>query len=518
MVNLKIFIGASSEADEYARVVKHALEGVGISTIPWRRVFRPGDYGLDALDRLMHQADGAVLIATADDRTWYRGVESFSPRDNIIFELGYFLHAFGRQRIAIVRVPHHDGTLPRVPTDLSGLTTINFDANEVESNADHIASWALRFRDSFNPSHPDSAEVVRIVRDKIPMVPATWHGLIERLVLAPMLAGLRTAVSGEVSLTSGQYYSRLDTEIADAAEGTHIMAVSTVSSRAWANDKDQQRYFKKNIIAATRGAKIRRLFVVPGDSADDLKGMIRLQDESGVDVRVATSENAPLFNALEDMVIFFQARSPQFLRAYIALPAFSNSGQVRGGKLILDHGRCQERREAFEAAWQFGVSPRDMAGRAFYKREFAPGLTMVTRSTSSDVVTCEEATIARGIPLRNELKTLIIETTRGLFAIHLPGNERLSLRRLKRILEVDEARLAGPSILQGLGIVSGAVSAVLEPVWSLPHLIDRSVVGLNFVATNNGTLRGYFRFDPRILLEADSSYLVDIVEPVPEYR
>jgi predicted nucleotide-binding protein len=65
----KVFVGASSEAGEHEQLVRDVLEEVGIETIPWRHSFRPGEYGLDSFDRITRQADGAILIASADDKT-----------------------------------------------------------------------------------------------------------------------------------------------------------------------------------------------------------------------------------------------------------------------------------------------------------------------------------------------------------------------------------------------------------------------------------------------------------------
>jgi hypothetical protein len=78
----------------------------------------------------------------------------------------------------------------------------------------------------------------------------------------------------------------------------------------------------------------------------------------------------------------------------------------------------------------------------------------------------------------------------------------ISLRRVKDVLETEQAKLASPETLSDIGLSPGTVSAILEPVWSLPHLIDRAVLALEFVTTNNRTKTGYFRFDPKVLLTA----------------
>ena len=143
-------------------------------------------------------------------------------------------------------------------------------------------------------------------------------------------------------------------------------------------------------------------------------------------------------------------------------------------------------------------------------RRAAPGLQMPMYELSQSVVTCEEAARARGIPLAQELKTLILRTDQGLVAAHLPGDGVLSLRRVKDRLGTAEAHLAGPEELLELGLSAGTVSAVLEPVWSMPHVISRRLLDIGEASTNNGTRTGYFRFDPAILVEAVDVIVADL--------
>jgi prolyl-tRNA editing enzyme YbaK/EbsC (Cys-tRNA(Pro) deacylase) len=75
---------------------------------------------------------------------------------------------------------------------------------------------------------------------------------------------------------------------------------------------------------------------------------------------------------------------------------------------------------------------------------------------------CEEAAAAKGVHLFKELKTLIVETSSGLIAVHLPGDARLSLRAVKVFLEAEEAYVADPETLLGLGLSPGTVSAILD--------------------------------------------------------
>lgn len=131
-----------------------------------------------------------------------------------------------------------------------------------------------------------------------------------------------------------------------------------------------------------------------------------------------------------------------------------------------------------------------------------PGLILPVYLLDHEVVSCEQAASAKNIPLANELKTIIVNTSVGIRAVHVPGNKRVFLRAVKRALACDQAFIAPPECLQTLGLKAGTVCPVLDPVWTMTHLISESVLGLGFVSTNNGTLSGYFRFPPQLLLGA----------------
>jgi prolyl-tRNA editing enzyme YbaK/EbsC (Cys-tRNA(Pro) deacylase) len=134
----------------------------------------------------------------------------------------------------------------------------------------------------------------------------------------------------------------------------------------------------------------------------------------------------------------------------------------------------------------------------------APGLTLPAIGLSQEVVTCDEAAASKGIPIENELKTLILTTSQGLQALHVRGDKHASFRKVKKFLRVKQAFMASKDDLRQMGLLPGMVCPILEPVWNLRHLIDAKVLELKFVSTNNGTRSQYFVFPPHILLTADS--------------
>jgi prolyl-tRNA editing enzyme YbaK/EbsC (Cys-tRNA(Pro) deacylase) len=132
-----------------------------------------------------------------------------------------------------------------------------------------------------------------------------------------------------------------------------------------------------------------------------------------------------------------------------------------------------------------------------------PGLTLPSHPSSKAVVTCKDAAAARGIPLTNELKSIVLEANKEVVVVHVPGDKYVSLRAVKRTLGLTQAHLASPEMLSELVLTPGTVCAVLEPVWSLRHLISEEVFQLSYVSTNDGTLNGYFVFPPDLLLLAE---------------
>jgi len=134
-----------------------------------------------------------------------------------------------------------------------------------------------------------------------------------------------------------------------------------------------------------------------------------------------------------------------------------------------------------------------------------------------DVVSCDAAAEAKDLPLWRELKSLVLETGRRhaqgehcLVVAHIRGDHRLSLRTVKHVLQVSEARLASPAMLQSLGVAPGTVHPFHPSLWVLEHLVDPEVLRLEWVTTNAGRLDAYVVFDPAILLRATTITINDL--------
>jgi len=512
---IEIFVGSSKEAAEYDRNLRSILENFNVRALSWHDdVFPPGYFNLQSLLKISTTVDAAIIIATPDDKTWYRDQMRMLPRDNILFELGLFISELGTQRTGIVHViPSGQTEAAALPTDLGGLTTIQYHPDKPANNEKLIGKWLDNVRSAVSGCDSVFEEVAKMLRGNFTALSASWREAIAQFILFPLKISLNSALRGEIILTPGQYYHELYKEMESADNTSDIFAVATLSSLMWSEDREQEGYLEKNIQAAKKGAKIRRLFVQNKEKFKEFKNVFLRQLEAGIQIKFAPPELISKLDSLEDMVIFSK-RESGLSRAYITYQDIFNQRRVRYGKLVLDEQTCLALERIFEQAWFVGTDVAELMKKTYIeagpsRKTPPPGDTLKVYKLSKPVESCQEAAEARCVPLKNELKTLIAKTSKGLVAVHIPGDRNANLRAIKSALECDEAYLLPLEELTGMGLSRGTVSALLEPVWSLPHLVSRSVLYLEYVTTNNKTLKGYFRFDPKILLKAESIMIGD---------
>jgi hypothetical protein len=119
-----IFIGSSSEGLEFARAARSLLDKDAEISLWNEGFFAIGDTFIETLVKELPRFDFAVLVLTPDDLTRSRNIETFGPRDNVIFELGLFMGHLGRSRTLIL---HQSGPTLKIPSDLSGVKTATYD-------------------------------------------------------------------------------------------------------------------------------------------------------------------------------------------------------------------------------------------------------------------------------------------------------------------------------------------------------------------------------------------------------
>jgi predicted nucleotide-binding protein len=115
-----VFIGSSSDAIVESTYLHRSLQQRDLLCKLWTKgVFQLSQTTIEDLIRASRESDFAVLFLTPDDITTSRGRKRASPRDNVVFELGLFIGALGRERTYLA-VPK--GIELKLPTDLLGVT------------------------------------------------------------------------------------------------------------------------------------------------------------------------------------------------------------------------------------------------------------------------------------------------------------------------------------------------------------------------------------------------------------
>lgn len=125
---LRAVIFSSSAGLGAARALQ-AEAAASIDATIWNQgLIRPSETTLQALDRATHEYDFAVIMLSSDDEL---ADGRRVPRDNVIFEAGLFIHAFGLPRVLLV-VPHGDQV--KLPSDLDGLTQARYQSQRSDGN------------------------------------------------------------------------------------------------------------------------------------------------------------------------------------------------------------------------------------------------------------------------------------------------------------------------------------------------------------------------------------------------
>jgi hypothetical protein len=127
----RIFIGSSKEGKSVAEAIHSELQHPAECTV-WTQ----GIFGLSAtnIENLMRQVDTSefeIFVFSADDAVTMRGKLFSAPRDNVVYELGLFSGALGRERCFFVTP---EGTDIHLPTDLLGMTAGWYETGRRDQN------------------------------------------------------------------------------------------------------------------------------------------------------------------------------------------------------------------------------------------------------------------------------------------------------------------------------------------------------------------------------------------------
>lgn len=139
----RIFVASSREGIAVAEAVVIKLEQEGRVKL-WDNAFDLSSVTIVSLEARAKDTDFAVFVFHRDDRAFVRGSETDVVRDNVLFELGLFIGALGRER-CFVLVPKSTENAFRIPTDLQGVTFSSYDDTEIDM-VDAVAASCAKIK------------------------------------------------------------------------------------------------------------------------------------------------------------------------------------------------------------------------------------------------------------------------------------------------------------------------------------------------------------------------------------
>jgi len=111
-----VFLGYCSTSETTAAAIKRFLLSVGAKVLDWQTDFIPGRTILDQIEQAAARSIGGIFLFTKDDDLVADGQrETAVPRDNVVFEAGYFIGLKGKRNVLIIR---ESGS--KMPADLGG--------------------------------------------------------------------------------------------------------------------------------------------------------------------------------------------------------------------------------------------------------------------------------------------------------------------------------------------------------------------------------------------------------------
>jgi CRP/FNR family cyclic AMP-dependent transcriptional regulator len=127
---IQVFMMSSTEALPIARAIQSNFLHDNFSAVLWSDgVFTASSYAMEILEKAVGASDFGIVIVQPDDLINIRGEARSVPRDNVIFEIGFFMGRLGRKRTLLLEPL---GENVKLPTDLSGLMTISYQYGKPE--------------------------------------------------------------------------------------------------------------------------------------------------------------------------------------------------------------------------------------------------------------------------------------------------------------------------------------------------------------------------------------------------
>jgi predicted nucleotide-binding protein len=112
-----VFLGYSSTSEGTARNLKRFLQAdLNLTVLDWKTDFAPSRSILQQIKEAASRCSAGIFLFTTDDKLMDETLaDKAVPRDNVVFEAGYFISAKGKDHVLIIREVG-----AKMPADLGG--------------------------------------------------------------------------------------------------------------------------------------------------------------------------------------------------------------------------------------------------------------------------------------------------------------------------------------------------------------------------------------------------------------
>jgi predicted nucleotide-binding protein len=140
----RVLIGASTEALKVVAEIRSGLETADADISVWEDdLLQPSRTTMEALAREARAFDFAVMVFGPEDLALGAGPGRRAPRDNVLYDLGLFTGALGRERTFVV-TPRGMGF--EIPTGLFGVTPLAYEPGDLSALSSRVAPICTALR------------------------------------------------------------------------------------------------------------------------------------------------------------------------------------------------------------------------------------------------------------------------------------------------------------------------------------------------------------------------------------
>jgi len=169
---LKIFVGSSSEGENFLKAFYEQLDHDKYEILEWRKAFEISEENLDPLTKRIRESDYAIFLLYPDDEVCRngKGAAVWKTRDNVILEGGLSWGILGKKHVIFLE-PQGEGYQVEPPSDMKALKTVRYSVENdkpdfkaaVEEIDEHIKQQEkTAFVNSVRPM-----EIAIVTKDKV---------------------------------------------------------------------------------------------------------------------------------------------------------------------------------------------------------------------------------------------------------------------------------------------------------------------------------------------------------------